>query len=237
MKKTLNLVLIAAFVLGAFAVVGVGLVAFTQAMTAERIAANERAALMGKLKAVVPGVSIENDPLADVVVVSDPALLGGETTEVYRVRSGGEVVALILDPMVPDGYAGPIKLLVAVRSDGTLGGVRVLSHHETPGLGDKIEERKSDWVLSFDGKSLEDPPPEQWEVERDGGVFDQFTGATITPRSIVRAVKRTLVFVEEKGADLYADPATEPAAEPASAAVPANQAGRDPATVSTEDAS
>lgn len=220
MKKTLNLVLIAGFVLGAFAVAGVGLVAFTQAMTDERIAANEREALMGKLEAVLPGVKIENDPLADVVVVSDPALLGGETTKVYRVRSGGEVVAVILEPMVPDGYAGPINLLVAVRDDGTLGGVRVLSHHETPGLGDKIEERKTDWVLSFNGKSLSNPMPERWEVKRDGGVFDQFTGATITPRSIVRAVKNTLVFVDEQGDALYKtpeNPADEPSATPAAA--------------------
>lgn len=213
-------ILLAAFVLSAFAVVGVGLVAVTQAMTAERIATNEREALMSKLRALVPAVDIDNDPLADVTVVSDPQRLGAPETRVYRVRSDGELVAVILDPMVPDGYAGPIKLLVSVLADGTLGGVRVLSHHETPGLGDKIEERKTDWVLSFNGKSLENPAPEQWAVKRDGGIFDQFTGATITPRSIVRAVKNTLVFVDEQGDALYKtpeNPADEPSATPAAA--------------------
>lgn len=217
MKKTP--ILLAGFVLSAFAIVGVGLVAATQTMTAGRIATNEREALMSKLRTLVPAVSIDNDPLADFAVVSDPQRLGASETQVYRVRSDGELVALILNPMVPDGYAGPIKLLVSVLADGTLGGVRVLSHHETPGLGDKIEERKSDWVLSFTGKSLDNPSPDKWTVKRDGGVFDQFTGATITPRSIVRAVKNTLVFVDEQGESLYASP--EDQANEGGAAAPA----------------
>ncbi|MFW6258054.1 MAG: RnfABCDGE type electron transport complex subunit G, partial [Halochromatium sp.] len=137
-----------------------------------------------------------------------------------RVRDGEEPVALILEPIVPDGYAGPIKLLVSVLRDGTLGGVRVIEHHETPGLGDKIEERKDDWIVEqFEGRSLGEPPLEQWKVKRDGGVFDQFTGATITPRSVVNAVKGTLLFVQRHGETLYARPAegqpkeaTEPAA-------------------------
>ncbi|NCC28094.1 MAG: RnfABCDGE type electron transport complex subunit G, partial [Gammaproteobacteria bacterium] len=108
-----------------------------------------------------------------------------------------------LDPVVPDGYAGPIQLLVSVLRDGSVGGVRVLFHHETPGLGDKIEERKSDWVLSFDGKSLSNPTPERWAVKRDGGEFDQFTGATITPRAIVHAVKNTLIYVQQQGDALF----------------------------------
>ncbi len=196
---------IAAFVLSAFAVAGVGLVAVTQSVTAERIAGNERDALMSKLQALVPDATIENDPLAERAVVSAPDLLGGESTQVYRVRSGGELVAVILDPTVPNGYAGPIKLLVSVLADHSLGGVRVLAHHETPGLGDKIEERKSDWILSFNGRSLGNPPPERWAVKRDGGIFDQFTGATITPRSIVRAVKGTLQFVERESDELFPD--------------------------------
>jgi Na+-translocating ferredoxin:NAD+ oxidoreductase subunit G len=105
--------------------------------------------------------------------------------------------------VVPDGYAGPIQLLVSVLRDGTVGGVRVLFHHETPGLGDKIEERKSDWVLSFDGKSLSNPTLEGWAVKRDGGEFDQFTGATITPRAIVQAVKNTLIYVQQQGDALF----------------------------------
>ncbi len=135
-------------------------------------------------------------------------MLGAATTDIYRVRHGGEPVAVILNPTVPDGYAGPIRLLVAVKTDGTLGGVRVLDHHETPGLGDRIEERKSDWIkVQFDGKGLGQPPENRWQVKRDGGDFDQFTGATITPRSIVKTVKNTLKYVAREGDALFAKPA------------------------------
>lgn len=209
-------ILIAGLVLGAFAIGGVSVVAITHDLTAERIAAGERAAMIAKLQAIVPAGSIENDPLLDRIEVHAPDLLGAEATDVYRVRKGGEGVAVILSPVVPDGYAGPIRLLVAVMKDGTLGGVRVLSHHETPGLGDKIEERRPYkwddkgepriWVFDFAGKSLADPPLDKWAVKRDGGVFDQFTGATITPRSIVKAVKNTMLFVQEQGEALYAPP-------------------------------
>jgi electron transport complex protein RnfG len=199
-------ILIAAGILGAFAVSGVGLVAVTHKLTDERIAANERAAMLSKVQAIVPAGRMDNDPLTDRIQVSEPDLLGAPSTEVYRVRGGGEPVAVILNPVVPDGYAGPIKLLVAVLEDGSLGGVRVLAHHETPGLGDRIEEAKSDWIMGFAGKSLGMPPVERWKVKRDGGDFDQFTGATITPRAIVKAVKNTLLFVQGQGSSLYDTP-------------------------------
>jgi len=216
-------ILIAAFILGSFAVGGVGLVAVTHDLTAARIDENQRQAMMAKLKAIIPNGRMSNDPLADRIEVRDPELLGSPVTEVYRVRDGDEPVALILKPIVPDGYAGPIELLVSVLSDGSLGGVRVLSHHETPGLGDKIEERKDDWIIEqFNGRSLGEPPLEQWTVKRDGGVFDQFTGATITPRSIVKAVKGTLLFVQRQGALLYARPALDqPAEDPGETLAPA----------------
>jgi electron transport complex protein RnfG len=196
-------VLLAGVVLGTFSLFGVGLVAVTHALTDERIAANERLSLLRKLEAIVPPGSADNDIVSDLIEVRSPELLGTEVTQVYRARSEGRPVAVILNPVVPDGYAGPIQLLVSVLSDGTLGGVRVVSHHETPGLGDRIEEQKSDWVLSFNGRSLGDPPEAKWKVQRDGGVFDQFTGATITPRAIVRTVKNTLRFVKEQGEALY----------------------------------
>lgn len=206
MKKTP--ILIAAFILGSFAVGGVGLVAVTHELTDTKIAENQRQAMLAKLKAIVPAGRMSNDPLADRIEVSDPDLLGGPVTEIYRVRDGEEPVALILEPVVPDGYAGPIRLLVSVLRDGTLGGVRVIEHHETPGLGDKIEARKDDWIVEqFEGRSLGAPPLEDWTVKRDGGVFDQFTGATITPRSVVNAVKGALLFVQRHGEALYARPA------------------------------
>ena len=217
-------VLIAALILGSFAVGGVGLVAMTHELTDARIAENQRQAMLAKLKAIVPAERMGNDPLADRIQVSAPDLLGVEQTEVYRVRDDGAPVAVILQPVVPDGYAGPIRLLVSVLHDGTLGGVRVLEHHETPGLGDKIDEKKDDWIIEqFSGKSLGNPAPEHWRVKRDGGEFDQFTGATITPRSIVKAVKNTLLFVEREGEALYA-----PAPVPPSQALPSGPAEPQP---------
>lgn len=205
-------VFIAAFILGAFAVAGVGMVAVTHQLTEERITENERAAMLSKVKAIAPTGRMDNDPLEDRIQVSAPDLLGAETTTVYRVRSQGEVIAVILNPVVANGYAGPIKLLVAVLRDGTLGGVRVLTHKETPGLGDRIEEAKDDWITEFSGKSLGSPPQDDWKVKRDGGAFDQFTGATVTPRAVVNAVKSALLYVRQAGDRLYGQPAV--AAQP-----------------------
>jgi electron transport complex protein RnfG len=207
-------ILIAALILGSFAVGGVGLVAMTHELTDARIAENQRQAMMAKLAAIVPAERMTNDPLTDRILVEDHELLGAPSVEVFRVRDGEEPVALILQPVVPDGYAGPIRLLVSVLHDGSLGGVRVIEHYETPGLGDKIDERKDDWIIEqFTNKSLADPAPEHWRVKRDGGVFDQFTGATITPRSVVKAVKNTLLHVQRNAESLYAQPAigSEPA--------------------------
>ena len=177
---------------------------------ADRIVENQRLAMQRKLAAIVPGGGGDNDPLADRIEVAAPALLGAERTRVYRVRRAGQPVALILDPVVPHGYAGPIKLLIAVLPDGRIGGLRVIAHHETPGLGDKIDEARSDWVYQFNGKSLTLPTPEGWAVKRDGGAFDQFTGATITPRAIVKAVKNTLLYVQSQGERLYREPPITP---------------------------
>jgi Na+-translocating ferredoxin:NAD+ oxidoreductase subunit G len=202
-------VLKAGLLLAGFAAVGVGLVAFTHSATAERIEANIRKNLLEQLSVLVPPTSIDNDIVSDTVMVKDPEHLGATETKVYLGRKGDQPVAAIFTSVVPDGYSGPINLLVAVRTDGTLGGVRVISHKETPGLGDKIELAKSEWVLSFDGKSLGNPGIDHWKVKRDGGDWDQFTGATITPRSIVKAVKNTLIYFQQHGSGLFkpTDPA------------------------------
>jgi electron transport complex protein RnfG len=196
-------IILAGLILTLFATAGSGLVAFTHQQTKDRIAANERESILRQLTALVPADSIDNDMLEDTITVSDTDLLGSDNTLVYLGRNKQQPVAAVFTPMVPDGYSGPIKLLVAVREDGSLGGVRVVSHKETPGLGDKVEERKSDWVLGFSGKSLTNPPLERWKVKRDGGDFDQFTGATITPRSIVNAVKNTLIYYRNHAQELY----------------------------------
>ena len=198
-------VLISGVLLGLFGVLGAGLVGLSHEGTAERIAHNEREALLQQIHVLVPREAIDNDMLNDFVEISAPEDLGVEQTRVYLGRRQGEPVAAVLSPVATPGYAGPIQLVVAIRYDGTLAGVRVLSHRETPGLGDKIEAERSDWILGFAGKSLLDPRPSEWKVKRDGGVFDQFTGATITPRTIVRSVKTALEYFAANRLDLFAE--------------------------------
>jgi Na+-translocating ferredoxin:NAD+ oxidoreductase subunit G len=198
----------AAGILAGFAIFGALLVAVTWESTAERIAANERAFLLRSLADVLPEGGYDNAVHEDVVLVRDPELLGtpGQVS-VYRARQRGRPVAVVISPVAPGGYSGPIRLLVGILADGTLSGVRVVSHRETPGLGDKVELERDDWILGFDGRSLGDPPVSRWAVRRDDGVFDQFTGATVTPRAVVRAVRDALVYFEAHRDELFAAPA------------------------------
>lgn len=191
--------------LGGFALLGIGLVLCTEWFTADRIARAERAALLRGVETLVPAARYDNDPLGDVVYLADAAaeLGAGQPVAVYRARRGTEPVVAIFNTVAPDGYSGAIKLLVAVQGDGTLAGVRVVAHKETPGLGDALEAQRSDWILQFTGLSLRQPPLEQWKVKRDGGRFDQFTGATISPRAVVNAVRRTLVYFAEHRAAVF----------------------------------
>jgi Na+-translocating ferredoxin:NAD+ oxidoreductase subunit G len=192
------------FLLGLFAITGTGTVALIETLTRERIAANERAALQRGIQAVLPPTAYNNDLLADTRTVVNPTLFGTEApVVVYRARRDSQPVAAILTPVAPDGYSGAIKLLVAIHYDGRLAGVRVISHHETPGLGDGIEADRSDWILNFNGRSLDNPALPLWEVKRDGGAFDQFTGATITPRAVVKIIRRTLQYFEENREMLF----------------------------------
>jgi electron transport complex protein RnfG len=187
--------LIAAAILAGFAVAGAGLVAVTADATRERIAANERAYLLRSLNDVVPASAYDNDLFTDTIEVRDPELLGTEEpVTAYRARRGGRPVAVVLNVVAPDGYSGPIRLIVGIDADGALTGVRVVSHRETPGLGDDIEVERSDWILGFDGKRLDSLAPKEWAVKRDGGHFDQFTGATVTPRAVVKAVHNALIY-------------------------------------------
>ena len=197
-------VVISAVFLFLFAVIGSGLVAFTHDNTAEQIAENQRRALLRSLNELIPKDQYDNDVYADILYVHDSELLGtDEAVPVYRARKGGWPVAAVLAPVAPDGYNGNIRLLVAIRLDGTLAGVRVLAHRETPGLGDNIEADRSDWIRGFTGKSLNNPKQDHWKVKRDGGAFDQFTGATITPRAVVKAVKNALLYYRANGDKLF----------------------------------
>jgi electron transport complex protein RnfG len=203
----LSSMLRSALLLGAFAAVGVLVVALTHAATRDRIAEAERQALVRNLHAVVDPASHDNNLATDVVVIRDRERLGTDApVPAYRARRAGEPVAVVLTPVAPDGYSGAIQLMVGVWADGRLAGVRVLAHRETPGLGDLIEEKRSGWILRFAGLSLEEPRPEQWRVRRDGGAFDQFTGATITPRAVVKAVRKTLELCALRRDELFAAP-------------------------------
>jgi Na+-translocating ferredoxin:NAD+ oxidoreductase subunit G len=187
----------AAGILACFAVFGALLVSLTWESTEERIAANERAYLLRTLADVLPEGAYDNAVHEDFVTVSDATLLGTSApVTVYRARLRNQPVAVVMTPVAPGGYSGPIRLLVGILADGTISGVRVVAHRETPGLGDKIEVERDDWILDFDGRALGRPPPAQWAVRRDDGVFDQLTGATITARAVVSAVRDTLIYFE-----------------------------------------
>lgn len=199
-------------ILGVFAMFTVGLIAVTQQGTAERIAEEKRRVQMSALTQILTEDQHDNDLLNDTFTVNDRDLLNlAGPAEAYRGREDGEVVAVILPVVAPDGYSGRIELLVGIHADGEVAGVRVTSHRETPGLGDKVELAKSNWILEFNGKSLSMPEPENWAVRKDGGTFDQFVGATITPRAVVQAVYRALQYFEENRAMLLELPQQEPA--------------------------
>jgi electron transport complex protein RnfG len=183
-------ILKAAGLLLAFAFIGTLLVGLSYDNTTEQIRQNERIALLTQLNAITP--QHDNDLLQNPLIIQAPQQLGSEQTTVYRARLGQEPVAAIFSPVIAQGYSGAISLIIAVQTDGTLAGVRVISHRETPGLGDKIEHERHPWILGFTGKHLNNP--RRWRVKRDGGDFDQFTGATITPRAVVAAVHRTLQY-------------------------------------------
>jgi electron transport complex protein RnfG len=183
--------LVGAGLLAAFAAVGSGLISGVYEQTKEPIAAAERAAEAKQLLEIFPRDS------------HDPLLALRERGIGYRARRNNEVTGIILPATARDGYSGDIRLLVGIDRGGAVAGVRVLSHRETPGLGDKIELKKSDWVLSFDHKTLADPAPDRWAVIKDGGDFDAFTGATVTPRAVVAAVKSAMEYSQNNRSALF----------------------------------
>lgn len=206
-----------ALALAAFAITGTAFVALTFILTKDQIAENERQAIMRNLSALVPASQHDNDMFSDTTQLLNQELLGSkEPITVYRARQQGLPVAAIFEAIAPDGYSGKIKLLIAIHDDGTVAGVRVVSHKETPGLGDSIEFDRSNWILSFDGRSLFNPTQPGWRVKKDGGIFDQFTGATITPRAIVKAVYNCLQFFSQYKDEVFVEKTTKVDGEQAS---------------------
>jgi len=150
--------------------------------------------MRASLGMVIPHELYDNDLLSDTAII-----ITNESDEklVYIARLKDQAIAVAFT-MVEQGYAGPIQIMIGINREGYILGARVISHMETPGLGDKIEEKKDDWILNFDGLSLENPPPERWTVKKDGGMFDQFSGATITPRAVVKAINNGLTLFKDK---------------------------------------
>ncbi len=159
---------------------------------------------------VLPRTDYDNDLLKDTISLpATPALGTDDTTLVYRARKNGQPQALVFEAVAPDGYAGRIRLIVAIRSDGSLAGVRVTQHKETPGLGDYIEPKKDKnkarpWITQFNGLSYAALTDKDWKVKKDGGRFDSVAGATVTPRAVVKAVHKATKFVAENQTQLYA---------------------------------
>jgi len=184
--------------LALFAVCTTLLIAGTFLGTKDKIAEQKRKAEEKALLEIVPRERHDNSMLDDTLSVGPdaPGLGLAQEKRVYIARLNGEAVAAILPVVAPDGYTGDIEMIVGVNRDGTVAGVRVLAHRETPGLGDKVDTKKSDWILDFSGRSLQNPTLDGWAVQKDQGVFDQFTGATITPRAVVAATLRALQFSE-----------------------------------------
>ncbi len=207
--------------LGLFAVFTAGIIAATQTLTAERIKDNQDAYQARTLFELVPEDQHDNELLettfpTDLSTLTDQQLLRlPQTSQWYQAKQNGEVTAVLLPLVAPEGYTEAIRLIMAVDRDGELLGVRVIQHKETPGLGDQIEATKSDWIHGFVGQSFDRTPLEDWQVKKDGGEFDQLTGATITPRAVVKAVARGLQFFEKNRAVLLSDDPVTAASEAA----------------------
>jgi len=201
-------ILRSSFLLGFIALVGTALLSGVNELTHERILEQEKRRILQQLNEIVPFGSFNNDLLEDVIEIKNEVFFRHPApVKVYRARMNAKAVAVLMILVAPDGYNGDIRLLVGINADGEVMGVRVISHRETPGLGDPIELEKNDWILGFNRKSLRNPATEDWKVKRDGGQFDQFTGATISPRAVVKAVHSSLVYFKNNKQALFDQPA------------------------------
>ncbi|MEH6711686.1 MAG: electron transport complex subunit RsxG [Paraglaciecola polaris] len=184
-------------ILGLFAVITSGLIALTFFGTQEQIEYQRQQTLLTIFDELVPQGSYNNEMQHDCVFVTSMDYLGSKTPHhIYRATLDGAPTAAVIETTAPNGYSGRIELVVGVTGESTVSGVRILNHKETPGLGDKIDLRVSEWVLGFDDQNLNPQNTSDWAVKKDGGQFDQFTGATITPRAVVSAVKRAIEYYQ-----------------------------------------
>lgn len=196
-------IIITTVLLGGFAAIGAGVVAWVHAQTEARIIANQIAMTRMRVTQLLDGVDYNNDPVAQQYSLHHPRLGPRESTVWFALKNEA-IVGVVLSAETLSGYSGSIHILVGLDRDGQILGVRVTRHRETPGLGDAIEAERSDWIHGFRARSLDNPPVELWRVRRDGGLFDQFTGATVTPRAVVQAVRDVLLYFRDHHEDLFA---------------------------------
>ena len=192
-------------VLALFAAVTSIAIGWTYLSTKSQIDFEVRRAEARQLLEIFPADTHDNELVDDTFTIeAETPLLGiREARQGYRARLNGDVIGVILPTTARDGYSGDIRALVGIRRDGTVAGIRVVAHRETPGLGDKVDIRKSEWVTDFNQRSLADPALPGWNVKKDGGVFDQFTGATVTPRAVILATRRALEYANLHTATLF----------------------------------
>ncbi|HEQ3590214.1 TPA: electron transport complex subunit RsxG [Vibrio harveyi] len=192
--------------LAIFACATTGLVALTQYLTKDQIKLQEQKQLLSVLNQVIPEEMHDNNLVTACTMVSAPDLGTVRAMPTYIATKYGQPTAMAIESIAPDGYNGEIKIITGIDNQGKILGTRILSHQETPGLGDKIDLRVTDWILSFTGKQVTESNWNSWRVRKDGGDFDQFTGATITPRAVVKAVRNTVNYVNKSRDEILNQP-------------------------------
>ncbi|KIP73661.1 electron transporter RnfG [Vibrio harveyi] len=192
--------------LAIFACATTGLVALTQYLTKDQIKLQEQKQLLSVLNQVIPEEMHDNNLVTACTMVSAPDLSTVRSMPTYIATKDGKPTAMAIESIAPDGYNGEIKIITGIDNQGKILGTRILSHQETPGLGDKIDLRVTDWILSFTGKQVTESNWNSWRVRKDGGDFDQFTGATITPRAVVKAVRNTVNYVNKSRDEILNQP-------------------------------
>jgi electron transport complex protein RnfG len=204
---TLQSIRFNSLLLASFALITAVILAGTDSLTKDRIAESERQAAQRALLEIIPLDRHNNDLLMDVEAIPEkfwPVLGLKKGGDIHIARNNGQPIAAIIPTLTADGYSGNISMIVGVNIDGSIAGVRVVEHKETPGLGDKVDIKKSDWILSFNTKSLRNPQLSGWDVKKNGGDFDQFTGATITPRAVIYQIAKVLDYFSKDSERLLA---------------------------------
>ena len=175
-----------------------GLIMFSEAVTRDKIAEQKKQLLLNSLKQLIPDNLHDNDLTLNTIDVFKPELLGHrETQKIYVGTIDNKTTVHAIPVTTRKGYSGDIDIMVGIKSNGELTSVKIIEQHETPGLGDLIEANKSDWIRQFPKQSLIVTPEERFKVKRDGGEFDQITGATISPRAVVWAIKQALIYHQQ----------------------------------------